>query len=187
MDAKAWNILFSKGMPAHPTAIGSGWYFEFPKVPGSVHYVTTSVSMAAGDFVRAEMEVQAEPSTVFDYRTEASNTGDFPAHARFFLQRRGDDMTGRGAMRYYRWWANPQAFKLEPGALTLTVPLSPAEWSSVFGEKGDTSPAATRAFEAALADLANVGLTFGGGLFFGHGVRVSAGAARFYLRSFAVR
>jgi hypothetical protein len=187
MNANAWNILYSKQMPVHPSESDVGWYFDFPRVPGSVHYVTTSVAISASDFVKAEMEVRAASGTVFDHRTELSNTGDFPAHARFFLQRRGDNMTGRGAMRYYRWWANPQAFKLENGAMTLTVPLSPSEWSSVYGEKGDSSPAATKGFQDALADLSAVGLTFGGGNFFGHGVRVSAGAARFYLRSFEVR
>src|SRR5205085_1788593 len=39
MDAEAWAILYSPGMPRHPTPqTGGGWSFDFPIAPGSVHY-----------------------------------------------------------------------------------------------------------------------------------------------------
>lgn len=34
-------------------------------------------------------------------------------------------------------------------------------------------------FNATKTDCANVGMTFGGGCFFGHGVRIDSGSARF--------
>jgi hypothetical protein len=40
LDAQAWSILYSPGMPPHPTAqAGGGWYFDFPTAPNSVNYV----------------------------------------------------------------------------------------------------------------------------------------------------
>jgi hypothetical protein len=54
----------------------------------------------------------------------------------------------------------------------------------VFGKSGEANPAA---FAAAMADLGNVGLTFGGGCFFGHGVRIMNGSATFTLERFEVR
>ena len=41
-------------------------------------------------------------------------------------------------------------------------------------------------FQDALGDLGHVGMTFGGGCFFGHGVNISGGTARFSLISYTV-
>jgi hypothetical protein len=42
-------------------------------------------------------------------------------------------------------------------------------------------------FKQAMANLGNVGFSFGGGCFYGHGVRVSGGGARFGITSYAVK
>jgi hypothetical protein len=47
MEPEAWAILYSSGMPPHPTSqTGGGWYFDFPTAPGSVHYVLAAVNIA---------------------------------------------------------------------------------------------------------------------------------------------
>jgi hypothetical protein len=56
---------------------------------------------------------------------------------------------------------------------------------SVFGEKANASTAATAGFKQAMANLGHVTFSLGGGCFFGHGVRVSGGGARFAVTSFA--
>ena len=54
LKAEAWSILYSPGMPPHPTPRkGGGWYFNFPTDPNSVHYVLAAVNMAASSFVDA--------------------------------------------------------------------------------------------------------------------------------------
>jgi uncharacterized membrane protein YedE/YeeE len=53
-------------------------------------------------------------------------------------------------------------------------------------QEGDRQPAATGGFEAAREDLVNVGMTFGGGCYFGHGVFVTGGTARFITTGYAV-
>jgi hypothetical protein len=42
-------------------------------------------------------------------------------------------------------------------------------------------------FKQAITNLENVGFSFGGGCFYGHGVRVSGGGARFALTSYKVK
>jgi hypothetical protein len=121
----------------------------------------------------------------FDCRTNPNNTCDKPASIRLYLQRRGNDMTA--AKEFFRWWSNSIAYMLAHGTAALIAPLDPAQWSSVLGKNGIDSEAATQGFEAALADLGNVGTTFGGACYFGHGVFVTGGTARFIATGYAVK
>jgi hypothetical protein len=41
-------------------------------------------------------------------------------------------------------------------------------------------------FKQAMANLGNVGFAFGGGCFYGHGVRVSGGGARFAVTGYHI-
>ena len=79
------------------------------------------------------------------------------------------------------------AYTLAPGARELVAPLDPAQWSSVLGKRGTDGAAARHGFEAGLAQLGNVGMTFGGGCFFGHGVFVTGGTARFITTEYVVK
>ncbi len=83
------------------------------------------------------------------------------------------------------WWANPVSYTLANGLITLSVPLTGDQWSSVFGAFG-SDPAAAAAFADSLANVNGIGVTFGGGCFFGHGVNVSGGPATFQLLSYSV-
>ena len=186
MAAASWQIRESAGMPTQPNPnAGGGWYFDFPAPPGSVHYVTTAVDMAASQNMRAVIQVRTTGAPIFHYRLKPDNTCDVPAHARLYLQQSGDDMTV--AKEFYRWWSNPTAYTLEAGSATLDVPFAPDRWTSVFGKRRTDSAQSEAGFKQAIANLANVGFTFGGGCFFGHGVNVSGGAARFVATEFSVR
>jgi hypothetical protein len=105
-----------------------------------------------------------------------------PANFHLLIERKNDStMTNPG----YRWWSNPAAYPLQHthDLVSFTVPLSGDSWSNVDGVTGAADPAA---FAAALADAGPVGMTFGGGCFFGHGVYVTSGAATFSLRSYVI-
>ena len=119
-------------------------------------------------------------SPFFDHRIKADNTCDGSSRAHLYLQRRGDG--GTAAYEHYRWFSQPLSIELKPGPFALTVPLTGDNWISVLGRSGAIVPAE---FDATGADLARVGLTFGGGCFAGHGVRVTGGSARFVLHSMA--
>jgi hypothetical protein len=194
LSAEAWNIQYSPGMPAHPTAVEEGWYFDFP-APScgwadvcSVHYVTTSVQMSVktSGHVNAALQISTSGAPIFHYRLKPDNTCDYPAHARFYLQRKRDDLSGRGEYEFYRWFSNDVAYKLATGSAKLTAALAPDQWTSVFGKKGSHDSATEVGFVQALQNLANVGFVFGGGCYYGHGVNVSGGTARFTLREYSI-
>ena len=89
---------------------------------------------------------------------------------------------------YFRWFSNSAAYQLGPGRADLSASLADfSQWTSVFGEKANASAAATAGFKQAMANLGNVGFAFGGGCYYGHGVRVSDGGARFAVISYTVK
>jgi hypothetical protein len=109
----------------------------------------------------------------------ARSGADATARVRLFLQQQGDTLTAREPNK--RWWSTAYV-ELKEGDFTLNVPVSPDQWSSVFGRRGDEVP---HEFNSAISQLANVGFTFGG-TFAGHGVFVAGGNARFILKQYSV-
>jgi hypothetical protein len=189
MDPHAWAILYSPGMPPHPNAQGDGaWYFDFPIKPNSVHYVLAAVNMVATNYVQSNIKVFTTQSPVFVYDLHGDNTCAYPAHVRFLLQESGDDLSGTNGEQYFRWWSNRTAYQLAAGSVQLRASLTDlSQWTSVFGEKANASVAAAAGFKRALGNLGNVGFSFGGGCFYGHGVRVSGGGAKFVVDNYVIK
>ena len=189
MNAEAWSILYSPGMPPHPTSqTGGGWYFEFPTDPNSVHYVLAAVNVAASSYVEANILVTNTKTPVFVYDFQRQNTCGSPAHVRFLLQEKGDDLSGTGGKQYFRWWSNRVAYRLAPGQANMKASLTDlSQWTSVFGEKANATAAAAAGFKEAVANLGGVGFSFGGGCFYGHGVAVRGGDARFVVTDYALK
>lgn len=186
MDAAAWRILYGVGHPPTPSRLTNapGWFFDFPKLPnGRVGYVTQEAggSYLRGSALQMTFTIDADPGVVFDHRTAPNNTSDIPAHVRFYLQQ------GRFSNEANsRWWSSPIAVKIEQGDAVLQVPLDPSQWSNLWSAKGDADPDTTAGFRNVLENLSEVGFTMGGGFFYGHGVRVGGGNARFILRGMEV-
>jgi hypothetical protein len=189
INAQAWTILYSPGMPPHPTPqTGGGWYVDLPGAPNSIHYLLAAVNTAASSSVDATILVTTTGAPVFVYNLQPDNNCTYPAHVRFLLQEKGDDLSGTNGKQYFRWFSNSAAYQLAPGAANLSAPLTDlSQWTSVFGEKANASAAAKAGFEQAIANLGSVGFSFGGGCFYGHGVRVSGGGARFAVNSYTVK
>lgn len=199
MAVASWKIKYSPQQPAHPVNVAQGWQVSIPVNVGpfpcksdqnakcpALHYVMVPVSspLTGAKGLRMTGQVVLSGDPTFGWRTEPSNQGTSPASVRLWFQRKGDNLSGSGAYQYYRWWSNPAAVQLQPGgALDLTVNLDPALWSSVLGRFGTASPAD---FAKALAKVGNVGMTFGGGSFFGHGVYIDKGSAAFNCQGFTV-
>ena len=169
MDAAAWSFRYSPGMPEHPVAaLNGGWQFDFPMQDG-VHYLTTPMTAdLRGKSITVKTEITGEAA----YAWHADNC-NAPARARIMVQRQGDDLRSASG----RWWADTP-LDLRPGVVTITVPIAPERWSNVEGRRDG--------FEDAMANPGYVGLTFGGGCFFGHGVWLFGGAARMKVAGFAV-
>ncbi len=198
-----WNVKYSYNMPKHPAANvgGPGWNFDFPVVPDpfswdqyspyppSVHYVTTNYHgpLPAGGSITMTFTLTETGSPVFNTQMEPSNTGTFPASVVVYFSDHND-----GGDQYDRWWSQWNLsyyadLTQGPGTYTVTVPLihDPAVWTSVYGQDGVDTPSADR-FAHALAHVTDIGVTFGGGFFKGHGVNVMDGTANFALTGYTV-
>lgn len=116
-------------------------------------------------------------SPSFNYIFETTNTGCYPPHIRIYFQTGVLDNATPGT----RWYSNPDAVQLDQalgvGSVTLTVPIDPVLWTDQFGKTGLEDSG----FQVALSSPTYVGLVFGGGNFFGHGVNTSNGVAQFQL------
>jgi hypothetical protein len=146
------------------------------------------VNIAALSFVEARILVTSAGSPVFVYKFQPDNDCIYPAHVHLLLQEKGDDLSGKNGKQYFRWFSNSVAYRLAPGAVRLKASLTDlSQWTSVFGEKANASAGATVGFRQAMANLGNVGFSFGGGCFYGHGVGLSSGSAQFALTSYMIK
>jgi hypothetical protein len=180
LDPASWVIgpiingrSYSPGMPLHPSPEVRGWSFPFPQADG-VHYVSTPITPRAlvpGSTVRMAFAIVGDAKF-------AATEGDAPARVRLFLQRRGDTWN----REYYRWWSVAYV-DLGIGSYILAADLTGQQWLSVYGKRGE-DPEPAQGFAAALADVANIGMTFGG-TFAGHGV-YATGQAKFVLKDYAL-
>jgi len=87
------------------------------------------------------------------------------------------------------WWADVNFYTFTPGGsggpITLTVSLDPANWSGICGNPASAN---TAGFDLALANIKQVGLSFGSGFFFASGVGVdgTTGTANFQLLDYTI-
>jgi hypothetical protein len=179
LNSAAWQTI-STPQPFPLSNEGSALVFDFP-ASGSMHYLFTPSPLAA---LRGTLSVTLQVTTTgavsFD-PLDTSFCNLLPSARPFFWA------NGNGNDNFDRWWSNPRAYALAAGSTTLTVPLEPENWSSVDGKFGNADVETQFGFERALLNVTRLGLTFGGGCSFGHGIRVSGGTARFMLTEYSVR
>lgn len=156
--------------------------FEFPS-SGSVHYLfaPSTLAILRGTLVMST-RVTATGAATFNSLDPITASCVIPVSVRPFFWA---NENGEGA--YDRWWSNPRAITLAAGSGTISVPLEPEFWSSVNGAFGNRDRAARNGFAQALLNVSRLGLTFGGGCSFGHGVRVQGGTASFVLTEYVIR
>jgi hypothetical protein len=174
LDPQNWFIYYSAGMPAHPSADPLGaWSFEFPSAEngGHVNYVQTPFN-ATTPLHNVSLTFRAESETP-QYRV--IDPGDIsPATVHLFLEQQHDDLENPTG----RWWASASQYNLgsqDNTTLTFVVPLTPDQWTDVHGQSDPQS------FYAALQNIGWIGLTCGGQRFFGHGVALESGSAKYIL------
>ncbi len=175
-----WTARYSEGV-----TLTSQVEFAFPAAPGHINYLTMPYTTPLSQAQSVTMTVQIDalsgvPS--FDYGIGPNNPCAYPAHVRAYIEQKYK-LDAVYAPATYRWWSNPIAIELTPGTFTATTPLTPDQWSDTNGIRGVDDLAG---FAAAIGHPQAVGMTFGGGCFFGHGVSVSGGTAQFILKGFTV-
>lgn len=207
MDAANWTFYFGNYMPTHPANLSgqTGWRFDMPVLEGAVSdcwellyscpqvdYVLApyTASITGKSYLTMTIRVVVTSGNpVFNYQTELGNTCVYPAHVRAVVWSCAESCGKQliGVDPYGRWWSNPVAVELNAatGLATVNVPIDPSQWSSVYGEVGNASPSALAGWLATMGAPGKVGMTFGGGCYFGHGVNVSGGTAQFELLDYS--
>jgi hypothetical protein len=156
--------------------------FEFPGT-GSIHYLyaPSTLALLRGTLV-VSTRVTMTGAASFSSLDPITVSCSIPVTVRPFIW-----SNGNGEGPYDRWWSNPRAIALVAGSATIEVPLLPEFWSSVNGVFGNGNSAARAGFTNAITNVSRLGVTFGGGCSFGHGVRVQGGTASFALTEYAIR
>jgi len=190
LTASRWQTATTlKKFPIANDAAAGDLVFTFPDdAQGRIGYLYTRRPYRLTGLSVYEAKFRVDvlaggPSFVW---ASSGNTCPNPAHVRLFLWG-----TQNAKGEFARWWSHAGAQELQPGVSTFTPTIAAdlndlADWSSVFGRFADDSAAATQGFERAKAS-GRVGLTFGGGCFFGHGVGTTGGIAEFVLTNLEAR
>src|SRR5258706_11581916 len=177
LDVGSWTLSGIQ-KPPKLQAINGALAFDFgKKIGNAANYLTTGTApFGTVSAISFTVQVLTTGSPIFQYDTERTNTCIFPAHARMYFEADSSVWTN-SAGDTFRWWANPIAVALGPGMVGITVQLRPDQFSTVFGRFGNSDAESLAGFQASLSNTALIGLTFGGGCFFGHGGYVKGGTA----------
>jgi hypothetical protein len=184
LNPKDWT--FTGDTPITAYAANGAVAFDFP-VDDATHprvdYFWSDHHRSMSGVVTATFQVvTSNPAVRFNWKLDDDNTCSTTAHVRLILARNDWDKKNNPDLANTRWWSNPIAYELVGGsAIQLQVPLTPDQWSNIDGQFGTAGANTVSGFAEALKHPGMLGLSFGGGCFFGHGVNVSGGKAQFLL------
>lgn len=170
---KVWKAEYSDGVTPirNPDAT---WQFNFPEAPGHINYFMRNFPEG---IIPKSIVVKFEIKPDCTFISLDPNKGD-PPNVRIMLRR--DMNTDDG-----RWWPDdPWYTRLTGGIFTSIISMESGTWKNVQGKTSKERPAQFRAF---LPDINSVGLTFGGGSSYGHGIQIPQGKrCTFHLLSYKV-
>jgi hypothetical protein len=181
LQSSAWETI-SDPQPYPLANQGAALTLDFP-ASGSMHYLFTPSPLTSvqGTLV-VSFTITTNGPVVFNSLDPLSSQCTLPISVRPFFW-----ANSNGEGPYDRWWSNPRAFTLAAGSGTVTVPLRPENWSSVNGRFGNADIDTKFQFERALLNVTRLGLTFGGGCSFGHGINIRGGIASFALTDYRIQ
>jgi len=176
-----WEVVSNPSRLAVANDDAGRLVFDFP-ANGSMNYMynVRPPQQITGEVVISLQVVTSGP-VFFNWMTEPINTCGHPASVRPFFW-----ANGNGSGEFDRWWSNPVGYDLAAGTATLVIEPTPDKWSSLFGKFGNQDATARAGFDRATRNVSRLGITFGGGCYFGHGVFVQNGQAKFVLESYRI-
>lgn len=166
---------YSVGVPAQPSpGPGGSVVVELPGPGGEIDALTTGIgSLEGARQITLRYRIDAPRGTRF----VAAELPDEPATVSLYLQRAGDNWTGRGRYGSYRWYAPASGvIPLSPGTHTVRLRLDD-RWTNVSGVPNEQVP---QQYADALGNAAQIGIAFGSPSRRSHGV-YATGPARFTL------
>ena len=180
LQAGAWETIADP--QSLPLINLDGLSFLFP-ASGSINYLYTASPLTAiHGTLSVTVTVDTQGAVVFNSIEPQSASCTIPSSVRPFIW-----ANNNGNGEFDRWWSNPRAITLAAGTQTISVPLTAEAWSSVNGKFGSADAPTKFAFDRALLNVSRLGLTFGGGCSFGHGINVRNGSATFSLSDYSIR
>ena len=192
LSASVWQILNPDTSATLHNDAGGGLYFDFPvepdtscTVPGDgiacdyVNYLFTDhVPSSVSGMLSIRMRVDViENSPVFhhtEFNTPCTNN---PPAVRAMIWG-NTNLSFKG-----RWWSRDIRFALEPGTVTLNIPIDPTLWSGINGQPATEDMAD---WTRTITNTKRLAVTFGGGCAFGHGIFTTGGTARFTIENYEV-
>jgi hypothetical protein len=192
------------------SAFGSGGdlsTFSFPAAKRNVAFpafLTTTVDSAVlgdltGKTISATVSLTTTGTPVFIYGGNTpwsswNTTCPVPANTRLYISTNpaAYDLQDASQNENDYWWSSgPNAaatINASTGTVVLTDTFDPTHWSNAQGHSA-ADPVYTAAFQAAVANVRQIGVSFGGGCFFDVGVAVkpNTGTAAFHLISYNVQ
>lgn len=177
--------------------------FDFPVYTYSTNNRTVvallTTTNVAGDFtgktLRAWIEIRPKiREQVVAYGGFLDEFGNYPgwnrgtptANVRLFLTSYPLAYVSSYGLYHYNdfFWSREGVayFDEMTGTVSITATLDPAAWTNAVGQRNDAW------FAATVANVRQIGLSFGGGSFFdvGVGILEGTGSSTFYLKGFAV-
>jgi len=183
-----WNRAVGR-LPVHAVPGGGiGFDFEVSQLPDPnagptwCGYLVSPVHNIAltGSEVVVTFAITADPSVIWNYASDSWNTNPPPANFHVYVQT--NEGSGGSCKELFslcnppqlRWWSNPVKFTLVDtgGTVELHVPLTPENWSETDGVQA-TDPTFYPYWVQTMNNPKWVGITFGGGGPFGHGVNAT--------------
>lgn len=182
LDASGWSEGLVPTFVTFRNDASGAVYIDVPGAGQAVSYAfaPAPTSSIAGSLHLAFRIETLSGQPVFVRAPEVGNTCATPPSVRPFIFANRNDWSGE----FSRWWATREFVVLAPGTFTLDVPLTPERWTSVYGRTGVDAPGE---FSRTLSTVSSLGVSFGGGCFYGHGVFAAGGTARWTLTSYLVR
>lgn len=170
-----WTAAYGKNIPSPlPKDAQGNPYFDYPKTgQGSVHYIYTSPGTLndrpqLGKTIKLRFRLDGAGVA---HPVAGSDTD--PATVRLFMQRSGDDLGGKDAKQFYRWFLSRPLNLVGTGEFELTAPIDRSVWGPVGGDQyvrpANYEEVAQAGFEDCIANLVNIGWCHGGRSFAGHG------------------
>jgi hypothetical protein len=183
-----WVLEYSKG--ATLTITPDGPSFAFPTVSSkSANMLTRDwTGTPGGAEITFTVKVVTTGAPVFlSAEGPDACTGNPPA-ARIFIATRDWQGYPPPGNEWRRWWSRTGFLALgSGGTFTFSAPLDPHLWGSVWGKDADYDDVSLAGFYNVLNNGGRIGLVFGGGCSYGHGLYTSGGTATFTVLGYEVR
>jgi len=175
-SSSLWTCKY--GAQISVTKDSTGDWFNIPSSIQGVHYVVQRQSGASieGKTIRLRFRLDLNgelwPSEYPD--------DPLPCKIQLFFQKNGDRLTSQEQDK--RWWCVTKT-ELKNGEFVVEEVVEPSRWTQVFGRLGTSR---LSGWNSCLADIGNVGFTFSGWSFGGHGVYCKSGAAKFTILEYTI-